>query len=457
MTTSSTTAVLFFGSVVSLALPARPQQTKATASTTQTTAPAQQSKSTAVHANPDKRQILVTSGILSLLSSSEADLVTGDASGHPITLTFLCDQNTKEDKASKGDGVNILYVANGRSNLALAIHLIQSAGGTKGSPGEVGGVAKAEPTRATGSSGEIGGIASASPPPPAYSLSPSDAQSLQKKLEGDFGLTVADGNTKPAYGRIVTLKNHDLAASLSSDITPWNIYVNGGIQTDLYGTITTTATGGSSSFGSLLPGLTHKPPSEQTPQYVFTPGDTLEVVDVEVDGNSVLLKLAAERPAHRSSTGAFSSAVGSTTQRRVYSTLAFPITSDDTPPANTVEQQIAQFLDPKSPSVYSAGQGTTVGTHAPAAASAAPAAAAPPAPAAAPAASAEAPAAQAPAPAAASAAPAAQATIALGQTQKQVIEVLGEPPKIVKLNEREIYIYKDLKITFVKGKVTDVQ
>src|ERR1700723_3752179 len=110
MRTPRTTAVLFFGCVVLLSLPAHPQQTKA-ASTTQTTAPAQQSKSTAVHANPDKRQILVKSGTLSLLSSSEADLVTGDAAGHPITLTFLCDKNTKEDKASKGDAVNILYVA----------------------------------------------------------------------------------------------------------------------------------------------------------------------------------------------------------------------------------------------------------------------------------------------------------------------------------------------------------
>jgi hypothetical protein len=436
MTTSRTTAVLFFGFVVSLAFPARPQQTKPAASKTQTTAPSQQSKSTAIHANPDQRQILVTSGILSLLSSSEADLVVRrDAHGHPVTLTFLCDKNTKEDKASKGDAVNILYVANGHSNLALVIHLIQSSGDTKGSPDEVGGVAKAEPTSATGSSGEIGGVASASPPPPAYSLSPSDAQSLQKKLEGDFGLTVADGDTKPAYGRIVTLKNHDLAASLSSDTTPWNIYVNGGIQTDLYGTTTTTTTTSSSSLKSAFPTWTHKPPSEETPKYVFTPGDTLEVVDVEVDGNSVLLKLAAERPAHGLSSGGFG-AVASTTQRRVYSTLAFPITSDDTPPASTVEQQIAQLLDPKSPSVYNAGQSTTVGTQTPSATSAAGAAAAP---------------------AASAAAPSAPATIALGQTQKQVIEALGNPERIVKMNKREIYVYKDRRVTFVKGKVTDVQ
>jgi hypothetical protein len=445
MTTSRTTAVLFFGSVVSLVLPARSQQTKPAASATQTTSSAQQSQNTAVHATRDKRQILVKSGTLSLLSSSEADLVTGDAAGHPVTLIFLCDEHTKEDKASKGDAVNILYVANGHNNLALVIHIIQSSDGMKGSPGEVGGVAEAEPTRTIGSPNQIGDAARAIPPPPAYSLSASDAQSLQKKLEGDFGLTVADGDTKPAYGRIVTLKNHDLAASLSSDITPWNIYVDGGIQTDLYGTTTTTTTGSSASLGGLFSGLTHKPPSEEASKYVFTPGDTLEVVDVEVDGNSVLLKLAAERPAHGVSSGGFG-AIAST-QRRVYSTLAFPITSNDTPPAYTVEQQIAQFLDPKSPTVYSAGQNTTVGTQTPATASAAPAAAAPAAPAA------EQGAPSAPPPAA----PAAPVTITIGQTKKQVIEALGEPPKIVKLNGREIYIYKDLKITFVEGKVTDIQ
>lgn len=190
----------------------------------------------------------------------------------------------------------------------------------------------------------------------------------------------------------------------------------------------------------MFPGLTHKPPSDETPKYVFTPGDTLEVVDVQVDGNSVLLKLAAERPAHGVSSGGFG-AVASTTQRRVYSTLAFPITSDDTPPANTVEQQITQLLDPKSSSVYNAGQSTTVGTQTPAAASAAPAAAAPAASAAD----------QAPPP------PAAPATIALGQTQKQVIEAFGNPERIVKMNHREIFVYKDLKVTFVKGKVTDLQ
>lgn len=48
-------------------------------------------------------------------------------------------------------------------------------------------------------------------------------------------------------------------------------------------------------------------------------------------------------------------------------------------------------------------------------------------------------------------------TISLGQTPDQVVKTLGEPVKIVKLGVKQIYYYKDMKITFVNKKVTDVQ
>jgi hypothetical protein len=49
------------------------------------------------------------------------------------------------------------------------------------------------------------------------------------------------------------------------------------------------------------------------------------------------------------------------------------------------------------------------------------------------------------------------ATIEPGQTIEQVQAALGQPEKIVNLGQKQIYVYKDLKITFVSGKVTDVQ
>lgn len=48
-------------------------------------------------------------------------------------------------------------------------------------------------------------------------------------------------------------------------------------------------------------------------------------------------------------------------------------------------------------------------------------------------------------------------TIEKGQTPDQVEAALGKPDKIVNLGAKQLYIYKDLKVTFMNGKVTDVQ
>jgi hypothetical protein len=48
-------------------------------------------------------------------------------------------------------------------------------------------------------------------------------------------------------------------------------------------------------------------------------------------------------------------------------------------------------------------------------------------------------------------------TIQLGQTTDEVQAVMGKPEKIVNLGPKQIYVYKDLKITFMNGKVSDVQ
>jgi hypothetical protein len=49
-------------------------------------------------------------------------------------------------------------------------------------------------------------------------------------------------------------------------------------------------------------------------------------------------------------------------------------------------------------------------------------------------------------------------TVALGQTVDTVVANFGQPDKIVKLaGTKQVYYYKDFKVTFVGGKVTDVQ
>jgi len=44
-----------------------------------------------------------------------------------------------------------------------------------------------------------------------------------------------------------------------------------------------------------------------------------------------------------------------------------------------------------------------------------------------------------------------------GQTPDQVIAAIGQPDKIVNLGAKQIFVYKGLKVTFLNGKVSDVQ
>jgi hypothetical protein len=52
---------------------------------------------------------------------------------------------------------------------------------------------------------------------------------------------------------------------------------------------------------------------------------------------------------------------------------------------------------------------------------------------------------------------AAPAAIALGQTPDEVTAILGPPVNIVDLGDKKIYVYKNLKVTFTAGKLSDVQ
>ena len=52
---------------------------------------------------------------------------------------------------------------------------------------------------------------------------------------------------------------------------------------------------------------------------------------------------------------------------------------------------------------------------------------------------------------------AAPITVALGQSTSEVIALLGQPTRTADLGSKQIYFYKDMKITFTDGRVTDVQ
>lgn len=48
-------------------------------------------------------------------------------------------------------------------------------------------------------------------------------------------------------------------------------------------------------------------------------------------------------------------------------------------------------------------------------------------------------------------------SIELGQTPEQVEAILGKPEKIIHLGQKVTYVYKDMKVIFLDGKVADVQ
>lgn len=48
-------------------------------------------------------------------------------------------------------------------------------------------------------------------------------------------------------------------------------------------------------------------------------------------------------------------------------------------------------------------------------------------------------------------------TVKLGQTPEEVQAILGNPERIVDLGQKKTYVYKDMKIIFLDGKVSDVQ
>lgn len=48
-------------------------------------------------------------------------------------------------------------------------------------------------------------------------------------------------------------------------------------------------------------------------------------------------------------------------------------------------------------------------------------------------------------------------TVAMGQTIDQVTAAFGQPTRVVDLGVKKIYVYKDMKVTFKAGKVSDVE
>jgi hypothetical protein len=139
---------------------------------------------------------------------------------------------------------------------------------------------------------------------------------------------------------------------------------------------------------------------------------------------------------------------------RYYGEIKFPFPKGSVPPVDSFVKTVSEVMtvepaDDKADKTDQAAQGGQGGGQGGAQGSqqskaAAPAPVAPPAPMAA----------IPPPPPPADAPP---PTIAVGQTKDQVTAAFGQPTKAAKIGAKEIYYYKDMKVTFTNGKVSNVE
>src|SRR5580692_5312603 len=263
-----------------------------------------------------------------------------------------------------------------------------------------------------------------------FAVSAQSKAAIEKKLVGEYALTqaTADQTEIVTAGAILVLKKGNIVmAPVSGTNFYQNTYKEGKISLNALGKINN----GLNRF-SHLPGAA--PPS--TPQTrTFVPGEKVWVTKIECKDDGVVFDLYTDAYAEVRYKAAL----------KFYFNPKGPI-----PAVDEMDKLVAEVFK-----VQPADD--TTAAAAPAAApaptrSAPPAAAAPP-PAADPA---LAPIAPPPPPPDAPQAPPKE--LKIGQSKDDVIANFGQPEKVVKLGTKEIYYYKDLgKVTFVNGKVTDVQ
>jgi hypothetical protein len=249
----------------------------------------------------------------------------------------------------------------------------------------------------------------------AFGAAPSAGQDagMQQKLVAQYALTkpTDDKTDIVTAGSVLILqKDGVLMYSTTSAAPPQNTYQNGKLSQGAYGVHDKVQ-----KFGSLLGHPSPHPVQTRT----FVTGEKFWVTNIQVQPDGVVFTL-------------FTDAIQDI---RYYSTLKFLYPKGAAPAPDQMLSTVGEVLkvqqDDPAPAADQGNQqqGAAAGDanqqQQPAAEQAP---AAPPAP---------------------------PATVQLGQTTDEVIAILGQPDKIINLGPKQIYVYKDLKVTFIKGKVTD--
>src|SRR5215469_11180772 len=251
-----------------------------------------------------------------------------------------------------------------------------------------------------------------------------DRAKVEQQLTAEYAITTptADNTDIVTYGAVLVLQKKGLViGDASSNVPVANSYKDGQIRAGAAATISKI-----SRFG--IPGIPGIPsnPVSNTNTRTFVNGEKVYVTGIALKNNTVTFSLISD---------AYNNV-------RYKGTLSFDFDKKTVNGGDVAAMQktIGEVFTIDTSQNQNADAGSQQGGSAPAA----PAAPEPPAAPAAPAEPVLAPAAPPP-------------SIELGQTKDMVTAILGQPQKIAKVAGKEIYFYKDLKVTFKDGKVSDVQ
>jgi hypothetical protein len=274
----------------------------------------------------------------------------------------------------------------------------------------------------------------------AFSLAQAQAQkeTLEKQLEAEYKITTptADNTDLVTTGSVLILQKKGFSAgAVSSKVATQNTYKDGQIKS---GAATAVRRFGGLPGVSLIPGVGTAAGTASGAAGTgrdFVNGEKLYVTQITVDRakDGIVFDLISD-------------SYGDAGRYKGTLRFQFPkgtVTSADLAQADAVITQVFKIAPPDDANA-NAQQPAAAGAAQPAAAAPQQQADAPPPP-------------IPPPPPPADEPPAPPKTIDLGMTKDQVVANFGQPERTAKVGAKEIYFYKDLKVTFVSGKVTDVQ
>jgi hypothetical protein len=277
--------------------------------------------------------------------------------------------------------------------------------------------------------------------PFAQAQDPETKESLEKKLKTQYPLTKlsADGKDVVTAGSVFTLKKDGLVLTPTdaTDVSH-NSYKAGKITQGATGKANEKANKVKSVFGHFpLPGASSTAAAPTNATRTFVEGEKVNITKIEVKDGSVVFDLCSAK--------AYSDVY-------YHGSLTFPVDKGTVPAADAMLATSGEVFSVDPPEDTKTADTKTApaagGAAAPDPAPATPVSTVPP------------PAKKydeiPPPPPPPADAPAPQPKLELGQTIDQVIAQLGQPVTTAKAGDKQIYLFKDWKVTFVKGKVTDI-